>query len=84
MASIKVNEHITIVEDNESLIQTCKNLGVPFACTSGVCGTCQVKVKKGHDNLTPLSEMEQELGMDEHRRLACQCRIKQGSVELEF
>lgn len=79
------NEEINLPDDSP-ITEACEEAGVPFACTEGVCGTCVIEVKEGHENLTPPTQEEQDfLGegtTDE--RLACQCRIKSGCVRILF
>lgn len=49
----------------------------------GLCGTCQVNVKKGKENLSPktlierltLSRMMATIGNEEEIRLSCQCKV---------
>lgn len=68
------------------IAEACEEAGVPFACTEGVCGTCVIEIKEGKENLSsPTQEEEDFLGegtCDE--RLACQCRIKNGTVRITF
>lgn len=72
--------------DNAPIAQACEEAGVPFACTEGVCGTCVIEIVEGKDNLSkPTQEEVDFLGegtCDE--RLACQCKIRQGSVKISF
>jgi ferredoxin len=74
------------IEDGGQIAEACEEAGVPFACTEGVCGTCVIEIKEGKDNLTaPTQEEEDFLGegcTDE--RLACQCKIKKGTVTITF
>ncbi len=73
--------------DDEPIKDACEEAGVPFACTEGVCGTCVVEVREGMQNLSPPSQEEIDfLGEDgcEGERLACQCRVKMGTVTLTF
>lgn len=74
------------IEDGGSIASECEEAGVPFACTEGVCGTCVIEILKGQENLTPPTQEEEDfLGegcLDE--RLACQCRIQQGTVKITF
>ena len=63
--------------------RACKELGIPFGCENGVCGTCQMEVIEGKENLFPLNEKERDLFADETHRYACQCRIKQGIVRIK-
>lgn len=84
MATLECEGTIKEIQDGEGLQETCEAFGIPFACHSGVCGTCQVEIVEGKENLTPLTEMEQELGMDEDNRFACQCKIKGGHVKIKY
>lgn len=72
--------------DDSPIAEVCEEAGVPFACTEGVCGTCVIEIKEGKDNLSPPTQEEEDfLGegtCDE--RLACQCKIKKGSVRITF
>lgn len=71
------------VKDGSKIKETCKKLGVLFSCENGVCGTCQIHVIKGEENLGPLNEQEKDMGMGDGHRLACQCKIKKGEIEIE-
>lgn len=74
------------LEEGAAIAEACEEAGVPFACTEGVCGTCVIEIKDGRENLSrPTQEELDFLGdgtCDE--RLACQCRIKQGTVKITF
>ncbi len=80
------NKEESELPDNSPIAEVCEDAGVPFACTEGVCGTCVIEVKKGHENLSkPTQEEKDFLGdgaCDE--RLACQCKIRCGTVEISF
>jgi len=84
MAILKHKDKEFTLENNSKIEETCKNLGVPFNCKNGTCGTCIVEVTEGKDNLTELNDKEKILGLDKKHRLACQCRIKSGTVEVDF
>jgi ferredoxin len=84
MAKVLYEDQEKVVEDNSEMKKPCEELGVPFACSSGICGTCTVDIVEGEDNLTELSEMEEDLGMDKSQRLSCQCKIKSGDVRIRF
>jgi len=62
----------------------CEGAGIPFSCNSGVCGTCQIEVLEGAENLGDLNDEENELGMDRNNRLSCQCSIKSGTVKITY
>lgn len=71
------------IKDGSSIIEVCEEVGIPFACTEGACGTCVVRVLEGMENLSPFTEAEEDfLGSMEDERLACQCEIKRGTVKL--
>lgn len=74
------------LEDDSPIAEACEEAGVPFACTEGVCGTCVIEIKSGHENLSsPTQEEEDFLGEGcRGERLACQCRIKNGNVRVSF
>lgn len=73
------------VQDGHPIIDACEEMGVPFACTEGVCGTCLIEVVEGMDNLSHFTQEERDfLGEPNHERLACQCKIKQGTVKINF
>ncbi len=84
MPSIKVKETKKEVEVPEGarLRDYCDELGIPVSCTDGICGTCMVDVLKGEENLSDLTQQELDLERDEFHRLACQCKVKKGNVEL--
>jgi ferredoxin len=73
------------VEDGSEIQPVCEEAGIPFACTEGICGTCIVEITEGMDNLSDFTEAEEDfLGEMETERMACQCRIKQGTVKIKF
>jgi ferredoxin len=74
-----------ILENDSSIQECCEDAGVPFACTEGICGTCVIEVEEGMDNLSPYTQEEEDfLGEMGCERLACQCKIKNGSVKIRF
>lgn len=79
------NESIEL-EDGSPIAEPCEEAGVPFACTEGVCGTCVIEIVEGHENLTEPTQEEMDfLGDDTaEERLACQCKIKCGTVKVTF
>jgi ferredoxin len=72
------------VSEGDDIRNACEELGVPFGCRDGICGTCMIDVVSGKDNLSPLHQKEKDLQRDESHRLACQCRIKKGDVNIDF
>jgi len=74
------------VKDGDPIAEACEEAGVPFACSEGVCGTCVIEIVEGHENLSGLTLEEKDfLGDDAgDERLACQCRILEGTVKIRF
>lgn len=72
--------------EGAAIAEACEEAGVPFACTEGVCGTCVIQVIEGSDNLSEPTQEEKDFLGDEtiQERLACQCKIKQGRVVVNF
>ena len=85
MAQLKFedSDEIIEIEDGEAITEVCEEAGVPFACTEGVCGTCVIEVNEGMENLSPFTQEEEDfLGELENERLACQCKILKGKVNI--
>lgn len=79
------NEDEVEVADGERIKDVCEELGVPFACEEGICGTCVIEVTEGMENLSEFTEEEEDfIGDRGTERLACQCRIKGGCVKISF
>jgi ferredoxin len=71
--------------DGAEIAPSCEQAGVPFACTEGVCGTCVIEVTDGMENLSDFNQAEADfLGDQGTERLACQCKIKCGTVKIKF
>lgn len=81
MATIRFEGEEREIPDGARCYETCEELGMPFGCTEGECGTCTCTVVEGMENLEPLNDKELDMGLDEGQRLACQCIIKSGTVE---
>ena len=84
MAKIIIDNMEHEIPDGKPIAETCEKSGVPFSCNSGVCGTCQIEIQEGAENLGELNQEEAELGMDRNNRLSCQCIIKCGIVKIKF
>ena len=72
------------IEDGESIRLASEELGVPFGCRNGNCGTCMIDIVEGEENLSELSLAEKILERDKKHRLACQCKIEKGEVVVDF
>jgi len=84
MATLIINDEEIEVTPGESIVDVIEEAGVPIGCSNGVCGTCEVEVIEGAENLNELTEEEEDLGMEGNKRLGCQCIVNQGSVKLEY
>lgn len=72
------------IKDGESLQETCEEIGIPFGCTTGICGTCMVEVEEGIENLTEVTQEEKDMELEPKVRLACQCKINSGIIKIRF
>lgn len=84
MAIVKTNDNHIKLANGEPIRDACEELGVLFGCRSGLCGTCMIDIVEGEENLSELSEEEVAMDRDRKRRLACQAKIKQGTVTINF
>ena len=81
---LNTDEEIEI-PDGSDIKETCEQVGIPFACSEGVCGSCIIEITEGMDNLTDFTQAEKDfLGEMQNERLACQCKIKKGTVKIKF
>lgn len=72
------------VSDGKPIKESCEKLGVPFGCQEGVCGSCMIEIVEGYENLSELTPEEENFGRDKEHRLACQCKVNQGNVTINF
>lgn len=72
------------VEDGKSIVKACEKLGVTFGCYSGMCGSCEIEVLEGEENLSKFTDEEENMGLSKPKRLACMCELKQGNVKIKF
>lgn len=85
MAKLICNGEEIPMEEGEPLKPKLEEMGVPFACEEGICGTCIIEVVKGGEHLSERTEEEDDfLGDVPHERLGCQCKMGSGDVEIEF
>lgn len=84
MAVIKTNGKQQELPDGSPIRDACEELGVPFGCRSGLCGTCMIDIVEGEENLFELTEEEVAMDRDRKHRLACQAKIKEGTVIIKF
>ena len=84
MAKLIIAQTEYDVPDGAPIAEICENACIPFSCNSGVCGTCQIEVLEGSENLNELNREELELAQDRNHRLSCQCKILSGTVKVTF
>jgi len=84
MPKLIVNDQEVEVEVGARIVDKIEELGVPIGCSNGVCGTCEVEVIEGMENLPERNQEELDLGMEGNRRLGCQLCINDGTVKLTF
>ncbi|MFP4500138.1 MAG: 2Fe-2S iron-sulfur cluster-binding protein [Candidatus Hydrogenedentota bacterium] len=82
MAKVVLDGRSIEVPDGAAIMDACELLGVPFGCRGGICATCAVQVVAGAENLEPPNEMERWMDLFPGERLACQARIRAGTVVL--
>lgn len=84
MAFLETNTRKIEIADGESIKEACLDLGIPFGCESGICGTCIIEVLEGMENLSEKNESEDMMELEANQRLACQCRIRKGNVKIDY
>ena len=84
MAKLIKDDQEAEISDGEPIKEPCKEFGVLFGCEDGLCGTCLIEILEGDENLTELTQQEQDMDLDRKRRLACQCKIKGGTVKIKY
>lgn len=82
MATIRFEGRDAEVADGTEIVKTVEELGLPLGCQDGLCGTCMSTVVQGMENLEVRNEKEIDMDIPDNQRLACQCVIKSGLVEL--
>ena len=84
MAKLIIDGVEHAIPDGSKIDALTEAAGIPFSCNSGVCGTCQIEILEGKENLNELNKKENDLGMDENHRLGCQCAIKSGTIKVTY
>ena len=84
MAKLIIDNFEHEIADGAKIDAVCEASGIPFSCNSGVCGTCQIEILEGSENLGELNKEELDLGMDRNNRLSCQCIIKCDIVKITY
>ncbi len=80
------NEQEKELADGSEIKDVCEeDFKIPFGCKDGLCGTCIIKIEEGNENLSEKNEKEEDMLPDEpNSRLACQCRVKSGTVKIDY
>ncbi|RAP38274.1 ferredoxin [Candidatus Marinamargulisbacteria bacterium SCGC AAA071-K20] len=84
MAKLILNDEEIEIPDGEKLVDYIEEAGVPIGCSNGVCGTCEVDIEGGMENLSERNQEEDDLGMEGQKRLGCQCVINKGTVKITY
>ena len=71
------------VEDGTPLKVTEEEFDVMFGCKDGLCGTCLIEVTEGMENLSPRTDQENDMGLRDNWRLACQCKIEKDTIKIK-
>lgn len=71
------------VDDGDEIKNKVEELGIPFGCRQGRCGTCRSVIIEGMENLFEKNDREIEMGLEENERLCCQVKIKHGTVRIK-
>ena len=83
MAKIVMETQEKEVEDGGKITNVCEDMGIVFGCRTGLCQTCRIKVLEGAENLSELTDVELDAGLDKETRLACQCTLKSGMIKIK-
>ncbi len=84
MATLNLNDEEIDIPDGENICDYIEEAGVPIGCSNGVCGTCEIDVLEGMENLSEKTPEEDDLGMEGTNRLGCQCQIISGNVKVTY
>lgn len=84
MAKVRFEGEEKEVADGSAVLEALEDLGLPFGCTDGLCGTCMSSVVEGSENLSAKSEKEDDFDLEDGKRLACQCKINGGLTEFSI
>ena len=71
------------VDDGDEIKNKAEELGIPFGCRQGRCGTCRSVVIEGMENLSEKNDREIDMGLEENQRLCCQVKIKHGIIKIK-
>lgn len=79
------------VENGTKLIDVCdyfEDVTLPFGCTEGTCGVCELTIVSGQQNCSEPNEIETDYlfpeDIEEGMRLGCQLKVMGGQVTLKW
>jgi ferredoxin len=84
MAKIIIDGKEQEVADGDLIMDACDELGVPFGCRAGQCAACTITIVEGMENLEPPTRFEEDMGLANDQRLACQAVIRSGVVVARY
>lgn len=90
MATVEIKNDGASVEvpNNSLLAELDGKCSILFACKTGSCASCKVKVLHGMENLEHPNDLEQAglatFATDPSERLMCVCKIKHGKITVEY
>ncbi|HNZ49350.1 MAG TPA: 2Fe-2S iron-sulfur cluster-binding protein [Candidatus Hydrogenedentes bacterium] len=84
MACIVIDGVAMEVADGSPIIDACEEAGVTFGCRAGLCGSCVIVIESGMENLEAMTPEEENMGLAENQRLACQAVIRSGTVVASY
>lgn len=61
-------------------MDACEALGVHFGCRGGQCAECLITILEGAENIEQPNDLEKWMNLEPGQRLACQARIRSGTV----
>jgi ferredoxin len=82
MAKIILDNQEREIGNGDHIKPKCKEMGIEFGCENGICSTCLITVKEGMENLSERTQAEEDMGLEDNMRLACQCRLMKGTVKI--
>lgn len=80
LAKVIINGCTEEIPDGAPIMDACESLGVHFGCRGGQCAECLITILQGEENVEPPNVLEKWMNLDPNQRLACQARIRTGTV----
>lgn len=80
MATLIIQGRAEEIPDGAPIMDACESLGVRFGCRGGQCAECLITILEGKENVEPPNVLETWMNLEPDQRLACQARIRSGTV----